>query len=344
MSWLSKFFGGSAKPAKVHPPAPDTSQHQPTPTTYQQAIFEQASGLMHVINESLQISNNSTNPETKVSRLEVARSKLDSLELLSKQNPFLKLQRLEGVRKSIAELSSEFSDAGYYALTDESCRDYQQDVWRGINMPSNDLIKGRMFGATMQLRTPLRVLSRHGEIHEGLNDPPAIAQDQSEGYWTTVLKSYAELGMPDVPEVLMRGQTMASDIGQIPNDGGDYLKFLLQVRGIIEGADSVKSRKRALSDELKNPEWSGFVRKLGGKQAIQNSFFPAFIECIKGLSRETIEALWNAKLTTPASLSSSSDAALKAFKGIGPAKLKAIREACDLAVDPSCEFVDGVIR
>lgn len=342
MSWLSKFFGGSAKPAQVHPPAPETSQHQPAPTTYQQAIFEQASGLMHIINESLQISNNSTNPETKVSRLEVARSKLDSLELLSKQNPFLKLQRLEAVRQSMAVLSSEFSNAGYYALTDQSCRDYRQDVWRGINMPSNDLIKGCTFSATMSLDTPARVLIRHGEVHDGLSDPPQIAKEQWEGMWRPNLKSWKEITGIDIED--FKSSSMASDIGQIPPDGGEYLKFLLRVRGIVEGADSVKSRKRALSDELKNPEWSGFVRKLGGKQAIQNSFFPAFIEYIKGLSRETIEALWNAKLTTPASLSLSSDAALKAFKGIGPAKLKVIREACDLAVDPSCEFVDGVIR
>lgn len=344
MSWLSKFFGTSKNPAQVHPLVPETSQHQPDLTIYQQAIFEQASGLMHIINESLQISNNSTNPSTKVSRLEVARSKLDSLELLSKQNTFLKLQRLEDVRKSIAVLSEEFSQAGYYVLTDETCRNYQQDVWKNYNMSVGDVVRGWKFGATMQLQTPLRVLERHGEISNGLGDPPAIARDQSEGYWTPVLKSNVELGMPNVPEVSVNWKTMASDIGQIPIDGGQYLKFLLRVRGIVERHVPIEARKSALSEELKNLEWSEFVRKLGGKQSIQNSFFPSFIECIKGLSSDTIGVLWDAKLTTPATLSAATDNQLRAIKGIGPAKLNAIRAACNLAGDSKCEFIDGVVR
>lgn len=330
MSWLKKIFGGKKEP------------ELPAPTDYQQAIFEQASGLMKIINESLQISNNSTNPETKVSRLEVARSNLDSLVLLSSQNPFIKLQRLDGVRTSIAELSSEFGNAGYYASTDQSCRDYRQDVWRGINIPASDLIAGWTFIATMQLRTPLRILNRHSETYDGLTDPPQIAREQWEGIWTPKLKSLKELTGLDMED--FRASSMASDIGQIPCDGGDYLKFLLKVRAIVEGNESIKSRKMLLRDELRNPDWASFCRKLGGKQAIQNLFFPAFIDTIKGLPAHSVAALWEAQLTTPESISKASDAELMAIKGVGPAKLKAIREACATAEDPESEFLENVTR
>ena len=219
MSWWNRFLGGGERP-----------KEEPELTDVQRFAFEQATNLMHVINESLQLSNNSTNPETKVSRLELARSKLDSLELLSLQHPFIKLQRLDGVRKTISGLASLYGEAGYYAQTAPSCRDYQQNVWRNIDTQSVELIKGWRFGATMQLRTPLRVLSRHGETHEGLTDPPKIANEQWEGYWTPVLKSYKELGI-DIPDVIFESGTTASDIGQIPINGGHYLKFLLKHAG-----------------------------------------------------------------------------------------------------------------
>lgn len=335
MSWFKKLFGGSEAEPKPTP-APELSD-------VQRFAFEQAGNLMRIINESLQLSNNSTNPSTKVSRLELARSNLDSLVLLSEQHPFIKLQRLEGVRASIAGLSEEYSEAGYYALTDSSSRDYSQNVRRNIGMPIDDLTKGWRFGATMQLRTPLRVLSRHGEVHDGLTDPPPIAREQWEGYWTPVLKSFKDLGI-DIPEIVVGGKTTASDIGQIPVDGGDYLKFLLAVRAIVERDEPVESRKALLSLELRREEWAGFCRKLGGKQAIQSLYFPAFIHCIPKLPRESVEALWSAELTTPVKIAATPDAALLAIKGIGPAKLKIIREACEAAVEKESELVDVVGR
>jgi hypothetical protein len=36
--------------------------------------------------------------------------------------------------------------------------------------------------------------------------------------------------------------TMASDVGYVPSDGGNYLKFLLIIRGIVERYDSITER------------------------------------------------------------------------------------------------------
>lgn len=314
----------------------------PNLTELQRFAMGQATSLMELINESLQISNNSVNPETKVSRLELARSKLDSLVLLSVQHPFIKLQRLDGVRKTIADLAEEYSEAGYYAKTDSSCRDYRQDVLKNIEMTDRSLFKGWEFGATLQLRTPLRVLSRDGEKYDGLTDPPVIAHEQWEGCWTQRIKSFKDLGI-DLPEFSMQ-TTRASDIGQVPIDGGVYLKFLIKLRGIVEANTSVEDRRTLLREELRRAEWKEFCIKLGGNQNVSEQFFPPFIQTIKGLPRDAIAVMWEAGTTTPEQLENSTDAALKAIKGIGPAKLAIIRAACSEATNKTSEFVDSVYR
>ena len=340
IKWISSLWDKSESPKNQK----ETVQGDaPNLTELQRFSWEQARSLMDIINESLQISNNSINPETKVSRLELARSKLDSLELLSVQHPFIRLQRLDGVRKTIADLAKEYSKAGHYAKTDSSCRDYQQDVWRNIGVPIGDIAKGWKFGATMQLRTPLRVLTRHGEIHEGLTDPPAIGREQWEGYWTPLPKSHVEMGMPGVPEILMQ-HMMASSVGPIPIDGGEYLKFLMRVRAIVEVDSSIENRRTALREELRRQEWQDFCIKLGGNQSISDQFFPPFIHTIKGLSSDAIAAIWEAGLTTPMQLEKTNDTILRAIKGIGPAKLVMIRAACSGASNKNSEFLDNVCR
>ena len=330
MSWWKSIFASGGEQKKPEPQL----------TQLQRFSAEQAVLLMEIINESLQLANNSTNPSTKVSRLELARAKLDSLVLIAAQHPFIKLQRLDAVRRTIAQLAEEFTKAGYYALTDESCREYRQSFLRGINMPVEDIIKGCQFMATMQLRTPLRVLNRHGEVHHGLTEPPTIAHEQWEGHWSPKLKTLSEI--LEVPGLSEFDSMMASDVGLIPKSGGEYINFLKRVRSIVEMKCSIDDRKRMLSDELRKPEWADYCARLGGKEAVCCKFFPPFIGTITGLSDATVKALWTLGLITPDALSLATDTDLLAIKGIGPAKLKAIRAASANAQHPASEFVDNV--
>lgn len=332
MSWWKSIFASGSEQKKPEPQL----------TQLQRFSAEQAVLLMEIINESLQLANNSTNPSTKVSRLELARAKLDSLVLIAAQQPFIKLQRLDAVRHTISQLAEEFTAAGYYAQTDESSREYRQDVWKGIQVPLGDISKGWIFDATIQLRTPLRVLNRHGEVHHGLTEPPTIAHEQWEGHWSPKLKTLSEiLEVPGLPEF---DSMMASDVGQIPVDGGAYLKLLIGLREVVESESPVEQRRQALRGELRKPEWAEYCARLGGKQTMCDQFFPPFIEIIEGLSAPIVEALWKAGLTTPSALEAATDGDLLAVHGIGPAKLKAIRAACLKAQHPDCEFVDNVIR
>jgi hypothetical protein len=68
-----------------------------------------------VINESLKIANESKNPTTKVSRLNVAHDKLRELKLLARRWPMIKLTSLPEVEASIRALSHEFDNTGIYA-------------------------------------------------------------------------------------------------------------------------------------------------------------------------------------------------------------------------------------
>jgi|GEM_PF-3094390 len=108
----------------------------------------------------------------------------------------------------------------------------------------SDILNGYKFTAIMQCRTPLSVLVQHGRLEKKpMHRLPLIAKEQWQGVWIPVLKSYRELGM-DVNEIPMG--TMASEIGQIPEDGGDYLRFLIFARTIKESKGSNEEKHKLI--------------------------------------------------------------------------------------------------
>lgn len=101
-----------------------------------------------------------------------------------------------------------------------------------LEMDNSDLIAGWQLSVTMQLRTPLVWLQRHGEFCEGAAKPAEVLPPQ-HACWVPVTKTWRELGIDEdeIPET-----TMASEVGQVPVGGGDFLPFLLEYRMIVEGA------------------------------------------------------------------------------------------------------------
>lgn len=204
---------------------------------------------------------------------------------------------------------------------------------------SGDLITGWRYSATIQMRTPLRVLQKHGQ-KVGTSQGQPIEPETQHGIWVPVLNTFGSLGV-DLPEL---GWTMASEVGYIPADGGQYLQFLIAVRAVVEAPGTVPERLAQLRGELAKAEWSEFIAKLDGREAIYARFFPPFLETIPGLQADTVAALWSAELTSPRTLAGASDARLRSIKGIGPAKLKAIRAACEAEPDKDAERLDKVER
>jgi hypothetical protein len=211
----------------------------------------------------------------------------------------------------------------------------------GVSQQGNDsgdsqhseLVTSWEFCATLQLRTPLRVLKKHGAIHSDLKSPPpSYAEEMWEGIWTPKQDSKYDF--------LSEGATMSSDIGYVPSDGGDLLPFLIGVREIVETELPIDQRRKQLFKLLKNTEWSETVSLYGGDASIADRLFPTFLESISGFSKDSIAELYQANLRTPESLEKSSDKDLLKVKGIGPSKLKIIRETCSTSENKLCEWTD----
>jgi hypothetical protein len=193
--------------------------------------------------------------------------------------------------------------------------------WGGF--ASDSFVDGLEFGATLQLRTPLRVLTKHREIHKDRESPPPnYAKEGWEGIWLPKIDSKFD--------ALSEGATMASEIGPVPLDGGDYLPYLISVRTVVESELPIEERRNKLK----------LLDKSSGS-ALADHFFPPFITSIKGLSKDTISELHQANLNTPDAVEKTSDEILLKINGIGPSKLKKIRETCSSSTDKNCEWVES---
>ena len=346
LSWLAHLFKKSKKSnfnesSKSAEPSPHTNneaKRTPQDEQLRNALLDQALIAMEQLNESLQLAHNSTKPATKVSRLEFSKSKLEELQLLARQCPGMFLTNEDEVKATILRMEDEFSKAGYYSQADASLRSYKSAYVEAASSNA-DIVKGFRLSATMQLRTPLRILEMHGlewPLEKG--DPPLL--ELHEGTWVPVTKSFQELGL-DIPEFSYE-KTMASDIGPINADGGDYLIFLKSVRQIVESKTSIEARRTQLRREIAESKWQLFCQRLGGREAVSDYFFPPFIDCIPKLTGETLQALWERGLVTAAKIETATDEELLSIKGIGPAKLKLIRQTCAMSNSKEAEWVDAL--
>ncbi len=123
-----------------------------------------------------------------------------------------------------------------------------------------DVIAGWTFCATLSTKTPLEWLRRHGETRATAPNeevPPAY------GIWVIVTKSWAELGI-DLPE--MPPGTMASEVGQIPQDGGTFLPFLIEYRTIVEDTTNAEPALRLEALKERYPQYATCLNKKSPKR------------------------------------------------------------------------------
>jgi hypothetical protein len=206
---------------------------------------------------------------------------------------------------------------------------------------NQDIVHGLQFAATMQLRTPLRVLKRHGEIHSDIHTKPEqIAKEMWEGIWLPKLATWRELG---IDEDEMDESTIASNIGQIK--ASEYLPFLISVREIVETNESIDSRINMMRKKPMTGIWKTYVVKHGGIDEIINQFFPRFINTIPKLNKTTIDELSRLGIFTANKLEAASDSSLMSINGIGKAKLKSMRDYCaSITKNRDDDRLDNVTR
>lgn len=206
-----------------------------------------------------------------------------------------------------------------------------------------NLIAGLEFLATLQLRTPLRVLRWHGKVHaERDTAPPPVIRELWEGIWTPKVKTWKELGGADIPDFIP--ETVAADIGPVPNDD-TYLQFLMAVRAILEDPGSIDERIQKLRKATWPSEWQNFMGRQGGVGEVIERFFPLFVNTIPKLTFETTSVLSRLNFDTPNKLAAAPDETLLAVKGIGSAKLQTMRNYCDEIIENRDDKrLDRVIR
>lgn len=206
---------------------------------------------------------------------------------------------------------------------------------------NQDVIEGLEFSATMQLRTPLRVLLKHGELHKDPNiSPPSYTKELWEGIWIAKSKSWRELGL-DIDE--LHESLVASEIG--PIKVSEYLPFLIAVRTVIERHETIDVKINELHKLLLSDQWQTFISKHGGKVKLINLLFPCFIDTIPALSNDSIKELRRLALLTANDIEKTSDSELLNIKGIGKAKLNKIRDYCAaVAENRDNQRVDSVRR
>ncbi len=110
MSFFRKIFGGSPPDEHI-----DTDM---------ELVVAYVKRNIEIINESLHIANDSNNPETKLSRLDLAKEKLTHLKQLADGNSFLSLTSLNDVEASIRSLEREFASSGLQDIVDGNSAGY----------------------------------------------------------------------------------------------------------------------------------------------------------------------------------------------------------------------------
>ena len=176
---------------------------------------------------------------------------------------------------------------------------------RKLAAESDDLIKGWRLSVTMSLETPLEWLERHGERAKKPSEVPAQL-----AIWTPALKSFRELGF-EVGEV--QESTMASAIGQIPVNGGEFLDFLKMYRKNVEAEMAEDERLSALF--TLDGEYPDIVSKLGGNlvELFCLSDLQDKLSCGRGVATK----LFQDGLRTPSQVRKTPLERLCSIKGIG---------------------------
>lgn len=184
---------------------------------------------------------------------------------------------------------------------------------------NEDIITGWRFCATMQMRTPLAILREHNRLVPASPEgPPQLTTEMWQGIWVPDLGSDWDF--------LGEGASMASEVGPIPRDGGDYLPFLIAVRTIAEGRATVSEKEASLRSLTKERGSGGTpYSKFFGERELVEQVLPRTIQLLP-IPKPVRESLLAAGYKNLAKVQAASNEALLGIKGLGPKSLINIRE------------------
>ena len=175
------------------------------------------------------------------------------------------------------------------------------------------MVVGWQLVATLSTTTPLEWLLRDGEITPTPSDVP-----MQWAVWVPKTKTLRELGI-DVDE--LPSGTRASEIGQVPSDGGAFLPFLIEYRRIVESSDPREAVLQSLTSlGRENEEIS---EKLGSDLA--QIFVCRELLELPGCGLDTAKRLYAAGYKCREEVIAAPPEALAEIRGIGLATVRRIQ-------------------
>ncbi len=142
------------------------------------------------------------------------------------------------------------------------------------------------------------------------------------GFWTPVLKTWKELGIP-LKE--FSPGLRVSWIGPVTRDGGIALPFLKEYRGVIEGTGSVLERCDEVAQLLMRPQYQEIASKCGPH--FTTSWAVCALDDALPVGPTLARRLFDAGFHDVSAVQAASDDSLLAVRGLGRKKLDEIRSS-----------------
>ncbi|HRP63992.1 MAG TPA: hypothetical protein PK400_11900 [Phycisphaerales bacterium] len=177
--FIKALFGGKPRSTRrpTRPGYSATSRRGANATGWSQrdiqVIAQSAEGMVRVVNESIQIAGTTKNPDTKMSRIQVARDKLDELKRMRQRFPFLTLHGLDEVEFRLLELELQVDHRQYAAMAegnekgqslekegrvDEAIKVYEGLLAQGADTPFTYRRLAILYGKRKDIESEMRVL------------------------------------------------------------------------------------------------------------------------------------------------------------------------------------------
>ncbi|PHR87904.1 MAG: hypothetical protein COA76_10150 [Moritella sp.] len=209
---------------------------------------------------------------------------------------------------------------------------------------NSDIVDGLIFSATCQVRTPLNVLLKHGEIYQGNDAPPTYGRGAKDGIWLPKVRSDYSYDND--------GNKAASDAGHVLSD--DYIKFAIGLRTIFESnlptidkMEKIINYGDNLDDKIKYIAKNVILNRGGSKGEEKDNladvmanhlsdterkiwYFdkPNHLNIIDGVNKKVVESLENNGFTTMQKIAELKVEELVILDGIGKVSAKKIAEDC----------------